>query len=151
MKRAIFFIAGGLIVFLSYTLFSSIGFDILAAAYAYALYMLFFTNSNPSLYYLLGITVAVELLGTAHLGVATLLCVLCLLLEELFAQRLRFTSLFTRFFISMSIGLLLYSLLLYSLQDWLGHFLNLLLLLPLLGLVGFYFSSLDNKPRYELL
>lgn len=151
MKRAFFAIAGIILVLLSFTLLSSFGFDFLAATYIFALYLLFFRKNDLAIAFLIGTTLAVELLGNAHFGNALLLCILWLFLEELFGKRLRFTSLFNRFCLSMIIALASYSLLLFSFTDLLPHLLNLIILSPLLMLLTYYLATLGRTQRYELL
>ena len=152
MKQAFAFIGGLFAIIIAFSLAGSMVFQALAAVCAYALYFLFFGNSEISKPWLLaGVVIMVELLGTAHFGQASALGVIILVLQYIFLQRLRFTSIYLRYIVSLTILLFGYATIMFPPARLLNRLELLALLYPFLCVAAYIGVSLKSQQRYELL
>lgn len=150
MKRIAFFFAGFFLALLAETLFGSIAFASLAAAFSFGLYLLFFSRQTDAAWSLyLGLTVGAELLGSQRFGLYALHAYCGNLLVILFKEQLRFTSLEARFSLALFFSLMAYGLMfsasLLPLAGWIA------LALVFLATSGFALlrPTLSNEPAYE--
>lgn len=151
MKRILFSLVGFTSILLSLTLFGSGAFYAVATSYSCALFLLFYLQYPSAFAFLIGLTVALELLGTARFGRASSVSCVLILLYVVFFLTLRFTSTYTRFIVSLFICLTTYSLLLFPLTGLLTRLFHVYILSIPLVLLGYLFTQKEATPRYELL
>ena len=153
MKKAFAILIGFLAIFLTYTFVDPTSFYALIAFYALALTLLFFLEGSFGAWYFLGgLTVGQELLGSARFGLATALFVFMALIYLFFGEQLRFTSPFIRYAFALFITLPLLLATLFPLSGLLYYSERAALMYPLLLLAGYFFSA-TQQPHitHELL
>ena len=152
MKYLSFGAVGFFLNLLAHTLFGSWAFVCLICGYASILYLLFFgSEDRRALALLTGFTVGEELLGTAHLGLASSLALVLVALAELLAKRMRFSSSYLQYIVALFIGITAFSLLMFP---WDGAFHRLLagwLIIPFLCLATYLVFSFRQSTAYELI
>lgn len=144
---------GLLLALLSYSLFGSYGFVTLAVFYTISLYLLFFLESSlVGYWFLAGLTAGVELFGTAHLGQASFLALLLVLIHYGIGQHLSFTAPFPRYIVSLALVLVAYATLLFSWHTLPSRLLALTLYLAISSLISYFIHSF-SKPvsHHELI
>jgi len=153
MKKAFAILIGFLAIFLTYTFVDPTSFYALIVFYALALTLLFFLEGSFGAWYFLGgLTVGQELLGSARFGLATALFVFMALIYLFFGEQLRFTSPFIRYAFALFITLPLLLAILFPLSGLLYYSERAALMYPLLLLAGYFFSA-TQQPHiaHELL
>ena len=151
MKQILAFFLGCVLTLLAVTLFGSLTYVGIAALYAFILYRLFFADDfRLAEILLISSAITLELLGTARFGMASLLALIIWLLHYIFAQRLRFTSLYARYIVALLLLFFIDALLIAPAS--LGHRLLAfaLLSLPVMA-ITLYASTAKATPHYELL
>ena len=152
MKYIIPTLLGIFLVIVAYSLFGSSAFLALACIYTLSLFLLFFIKSFPfSHSFLIGITLAEELFGGQHMGLATLLALIILLIHQLFAEQMRLTSLYIRFLAANICLLFSFTLLLFSVSGFFHRIGLLVLPFFILSFISYFLSALSSPPTQEIL
>jgi len=152
MTRLSGFALGFILVLLCHTLAGGLSFLALGTVVAIVLFDLFHSQDKHfGLWLTLGFCVAEESLGTARFGLASTLGLLLVMLQQSLGLRLNFTSRALRYVLALAIALAAYAVLLFSPAGLLTRLEQLSLLYPFLSLIGYYVSSLGQKPTYELI
>ena len=135
----------------SYTLAGTYAFLFLGSAMSFGLFLLFFSGRRrQATWYVIGFCLATEAYGLVHLGLASALGLVLVLLYETLGERLNFTSGFIRYMIALAIALTAYAVLLFPPASLASRLLLLTALYPFIALAS-YLASARQKTAYELL
>lgn len=153
MRSTVLFLSGFLAGLLAHTLFGNFAFISLALLYGVSLYLLFFIPSphTKTSYFLLGLTVYLELFTGRRLGLASLLALSFLVLQNTLGQRLRLTSLYAHYLAALSLGFLAYNLLLFPSRDFFSRLTPLLFAWSFTALTAYFFSTRQEEKSYNLI
>lgn len=150
MKYLAPLVLGFLFAFLGRTFFGSIAFSAFGFLYAYILYLFFFGQNPPRAFLLLiGISLAEELLGSAHFGTASLLAFIIIVLHSLLANIIRFTSLYVRYLVALFLLFLIYPAILYPFPGLTERLFSLLFMVIPIAVISYFLSGLQKPSTYE--
>lgn len=151
MKALFLFLAGFISALFALTALGSTSFVGVAILFSVLLYLLFYTDHSTAIIFLIGSTVGLELLGNQHFGIASGLALIAWGLHYIFADQLRFTSLYARYIVALLLMLTAYNLLFFSLAGFFHRLVILAIVAVVVTLVGLYRASTEPGPAYELI
>ena len=123
----------------------------IGAAFALAIYLLFFAERTAAIALFVGLTIGLEFLGTQRFGMVILTSVLLYGITQLFSERLRFTSVYPRFIVAMLLGLILLNGTLFPLRGYATRALGLAIVALLATAGSTALQRFSQRSSYELL
>ena len=136
-------------VLLSRSLFSGVSYGADLCAYGVALYLLFYGHGQAG--WLIGVTLGVELLGTARFGQGALLALVISILYTLLSELSRFTSRFARYMVAWAGTVIAYSLFFLTLHSILTYLPLLVVVFLAVAAISYPLASGSKETTYELI
>jgi hypothetical protein len=122
-----------------------------SVCFSLSLFLFFYFPYANAVSFLVGLTIAAELLGTARFGLVSCLSLSVLVLHYFFYVRMRFTSTYTRFLVSLAIMICAYCILLFPFAGMGSRILHGMGLLIPLGITAYLLAQKEERQAYELL